>query len=297
MCVAGAGTRPALPQYCHGAPGAQVRSLLGNATDDSFNTPSTSRLQNLVEVRFVASALGPQFCLHYNSALVWLKKTWLAGRIAPFALLVVELCPVAYRATAGANFVAFPTYQQRLHWLRAPNNTCLSRPDPPTLSLRRLGDPDHRPARQDGAGTAGDGRGTAERDRKSAAASGGSPEAPAGTLHTQIWARPTQPKPRQSCAAGLPHLRPTSTQSDARGRARGRWAGGRLIGQLEQQWAAGPDVPPAGRCARERASAGAWAGGDGSVRRPVSSGKAPRPSSSAWEQPMSAGACWGGAGE
>ena len=59
------------------------------------DTPCTSRLQNLVEVRFVASALGPQFCLHYNSGLVWLKKTWLAGRIAPFALLVVELCPVA----------------------------------------------------------------------------------------------------------------------------------------------------------------------------------------------------------
>ena len=70
-------------------------------------------------------------------------------------------------------------------------------------------------------------------------------------------------------------------------------------GQIEQpeQWAAGPGVPPAGRCARERASAGARAGGDGSVRRPVSSGKAPRPSSSAWEQPMSAGACWGGVGE
>ena len=69
-----------------------------------------------------------------------------------------------------------------------------------------------------------------------------------------------------------------------------------MIGQPEQ-WAAGPDVPPAGRCARERASAGARAGGDGSVRRPVSSGKAPRPSSSAWEQPMSVGACWGGVGE
>eukprot|EP01045_Picozoa_sp_COSAG04_P018928 COSAG04_NODE_1792_length_5569_cov_8.635649_5_plen_74_part_00 len=68
------------------------------------------------------------------------------------------------------------------------------------------------------------------------------------------------------------------------------------IGQPEQ-WAAGPGVPPAGRCARERASAGARAGGDGSVHRPVSSGKAPRPSSSAWEQPMSVGACWGGAGE
>ena len=137
-----------------------------------FNTPSTSRLQKLGEVRFVAPALRPQFCLHYNSGLVWPQKTWLAGRIASFALLVVELCPVAYRATAGANFAAFPTYQQRLHWLRAPNNTCLSRPDPPTLSLRRLGDPGHRPARQDGAGTAGDGRGTAERDRKSAAALG-----------------------------------------------------------------------------------------------------------------------------
>ena len=85
----------------------------------------------------MAPALRPQFCLHYNSGLVWPKKTWLAGRIASFALLVVELCPVAYRATAGANFAAFPTYQQRLHWLRAPNNTCLSRPDPPTLSLRR----------------------------------------------------------------------------------------------------------------------------------------------------------------
>ena len=168
----------------------------------------------------MASALGPQFCLHYNSGLVWLKKTWLAGRIASFALLVVELCPVAYRATAGANFVAFPTYQQRLHWLRAPNNTCLSRPDPPTLSLRRLGDPGHRPARQDGAGTAGDGRGTAERDRKSAAALGGSPEAPAGTLHTKIRARATQPRAFRSRAAGLAHLRPTGTQSDARGRAR-----------------------------------------------------------------------------
>ena len=265
-----------------------------------INTPFTSRLQNLVEVRFVASALGPQFCLHYNSGLVWLKKTWLAGRIAPFALLVVELCPVAYRATAGANFAAFPTYQQRLHWLRAPNNTCLSRPDPPTLSLRRLGDPGHRPARQDGAGTAGDGRGTAERDRKSAAALGGSPEAPAGTLHTKIRARPTQPRAFRSRAAGLAHLQPTGTQSDARGRARGRWAGGRLAAsalQGREQWAAGPGVPPAGRCARERVSAGARAGGDGSVRRPVSSGKAPRPSSSAWEQPMSAGACWGGAGE
>ena len=176
----------------------------------------------------MARALRPQFCLHYNSGLVWPQKTWLAGRIAPFALLVVELCPVAYRATAGANFAAFPTYQQRLHWLRAPNNTCLSRPDPPTLSLRRLGDPGHRPARQDGAGTAGDGRGTAERDRKSAAASGGSPEAPAGTLHTKIRARPTQPRAFRSRAAGLAHLRPTGTQSDARGRARGRWAGGRL---------------------------------------------------------------------
>ena len=193
-----------------------------------INTPFTSRLQNLVEVRFVARALRPQFCLHYNSGLVWPKKTWLAGRIASFALLVVELCPVAYRATAGANFAAFPTYQQRLHWLRAPNNTCLSRPDPPTLRLRRLGDPGHRPARQDGAGTAGDGRGTAERDRKSAAASGGSPEAPAGTLHTKIRARPTQPRAFRSRAAGLAHLRPTGTQSDARGRARGRWAGGRL---------------------------------------------------------------------
>ena len=244
----------------------------------------------------MASALGPQFCLHYNSALVWLKKTWLAGRIAPFALLVVELCPVAYRATAGANFAAFPTYQQRLHWLRAPNNTCLSRPDPPTLSLRRLGDPGHRPARQDGAGTAGDGRGTAERDRKSAAASGGSPEAPAGTLHTKIRARPTQPRAFRSRAAGLAHLRPTGTQSDARGGGEGQ------VGWGQIDWAAGavgagPDVPPAGRCARERASAGARAGGDGSVRRPVSSGKAPRPSSSAWEQPMSVGACWGGAGE
>ena len=74
----------------------------------------------------------------------------------------------------------------------------------------------------DGAGTAGDGRGTAERDRKSAAASGGSPEAPAGTLHTKIRARPTQPRAFRSRAAGLAHLRPTGTQSDARGRARGR---------------------------------------------------------------------------
>eukprot|EP01045_Picozoa_sp_COSAG04_P022356 COSAG04_NODE_2514_length_3986_cov_80.266272_3_plen_141_part_00 len=32
-------------------------------------TPCTSRLQNLVEVRFVAPALRPQFCLHYNSGL------------------------------------------------------------------------------------------------------------------------------------------------------------------------------------------------------------------------------------
>ena len=148
-----------------------------------------------------------------------------------------------------ANFAAFPTYQQRLHWLRAPNNTCLSRPDPPTLSLRRLGDPGHRPARQDGAGTAGDGRGTAERDRKSAAALGGSPEAPAGTLHTKIRARPTQPRAFQSRAAGLAHLRPTGTQSDARG---GRGAGG-----LGADWAAGAVGSRAGcaagrpLCARE----------------------------------------------
>ena len=85
-----------------------------------------------------------------------------------------------------------------------------------------------------GAATTENGREAAERDRKSAAASGGSPEAPAGTLHTKIRARPTQPRAFRSRAAGLAHLRPTGTQSDARGRARGRWAGGRLIGQPEQ---------------------------------------------------------------
>ena len=82
--------------------GQMIHSGDAAAQFGRLNTPFTSRLQNLVEVRFVASALGPQFCLHYNSGLVWLKETWLAGRIAPFALLVVELCPVAYRATAGA---------------------------------------------------------------------------------------------------------------------------------------------------------------------------------------------------
>ena len=194
-------------------------------------------------------------------------------------------------------FCGFPHLSTEIALASRPKQHLPEPPRPTHSKSATLGDPGHRPARQNGAGTAGDGGGTAERDRKSAAASGGSPEAPAGTLHTKIRARPTQPRAFRSRAAGLAHLRPTGTQSDARGRARGRWAGGRLIGQLEQQWAAGPDVPPAGRCARERASAGAWAGGDGSVRRPVSSGKAPRPSSSAWEQLMSAGACWGGAGE
>ena len=79
-----------------------------------------------------------------------------------------------------------------------------------------------------GATTTENGREAAERDRKSAAASGGSPQAPAGTLHTQIWARPTHPRPCWSCAAGPVRLRPTGTQSDACGRAGGRWAGGRL---------------------------------------------------------------------
>ena len=79
-----------------------------------------------------------------------------------------------------------------------------------------------------GAATTENGREAAERDRKSAAASGGSPQAPAGTLHTQIWARPTHPRPCWSCAAGPVRLRPTGTQSDACGRAGGRWVGGRL---------------------------------------------------------------------
>ena len=79
-----------------------------------------------------------------------------------------------------------------------------------------------------GAATTENGREAAERDRKSAAASGGSPQAPAGTLHTQIWARPTHPRPCWSCAAGPARLRPTGTQSDACGRAGGRWVGGRL---------------------------------------------------------------------
>ena len=82
-----------------------------------------------------------------------------------------------------------------------------------------------------GAATTENGREAAERDRKSAAASGGSPQAPAGTLHTQIWARPTHPRPCWSCAAGPARLRPTGTQSDACGRAGGRWAGGRLGSQ------------------------------------------------------------------
>ena len=67
------------------------------------------------------------------------------------------------------------------------------------------------------------------------------------------------------------------------------------IGQLEP-WAAGPSVPPAGRCARERASAGGRAGGGGPAGRPASAGCAPGPPSSAWEQPMSAGACPAGVG-
>ena len=104
-------------------------------------------------------------------------------------------------------------------------------PEPPRPTRPKSATPDRPrppPSPADGAATAGNGRGTAERDRKSAAASGGSPEAPAGTLHTKIRARPTQPRAFRSRAAGLAHLRPTGTQSDARGRARGRWAGGRL---------------------------------------------------------------------
>ena len=121
-----------------------------------------------------------------------------------------------------------------------------------------------------GATTTENGREAAERDRKSAAASGGSPQAPAGTLHTQIWARPTHPRPCWSCAAGPARLRPTGTQSDACGRAGGRWAGGRLGSGSSGQ--PGPSVPPAGRCVRERASAGGQASGGGLSRRPVSSG-------------------------
>ena len=142
-----------------------------------------------------------------------------------------------------ANFAAFPTYQQRLHWLRAPNNTCLSRPDPPTLSLRRLGDPGHRPARQDGAGTAGDGRGTAERDRKSAAASGGSPEAPAGRS-TQ---RSGPAQPSQGRFGAAPPVWPTCGQpTPSQMRAGGRGAGG-----LGADWAAGAVGSRAG-CAAGR---------------------------------------------
>ena len=112
-----------------------------------------------------------------------------------------------------------------------------------------------------GATTTENGREAAERDRKSAAASGGSPQAPAGTLHTQIWARPTHPRPSWSRAAAPARLRPTGTQSDACGTAGGG-------GGLGADWAAGAvgsrsHGPPAGRCARERASAGGRAGGDG----------------------------------
>ena len=79
-----------------------------------------------------------------------------------------------------------------------------------------------------GATTTENGREAAERDRKSAAASGGSPQAPAGTLHTQIWARPTHPRSCWSRVTDPARLRPTGTQSDACGRAGGRWVGGRL---------------------------------------------------------------------
>ena len=141
------------------------------------------------------------------------------------------------------------TSQQRLHWLRAPNNTCLSRPDPPTLRLRRVGDPGHRPARQDGAGTAGDGRGTAERDRKSAAASGGSPEAPAGRS-TQ---RSGPAQPSQGRFGAAPPVWPTCGQpAPSQMRVGGRGAGG-----LGADWAAGAVGSRAGcaagrpLCARE----------------------------------------------
>ena len=145
-----------------------------------------------------------------------------------------------------------------------------------------------------GAATTENGREAAERDRKSAAASGGSPQAPAGTLHTQIWARPTHPRPCWSRVTDPARLRPTGTQSDACGTAGGG-------GGLGADWAAGAvgsrsHGPPAGRCARERASAGGRAGGGGPARRPASAGCAPGPSSSAWELPMSVGVCQGRAG-
>eukprot|EP01045_Picozoa_sp_COSAG04_P010024 COSAG04_NODE_601_length_12210_cov_5.548510_9_plen_231_part_00 len=89
------------------------RAILFAACSFFIDTPFTSRLQKLGEVHFVAPALRPQFCLHYNSGLVWLKKTWLAGRIVSLAQLVVELCSVAYRATAGALFAAFPVASPR----------------------------------------------------------------------------------------------------------------------------------------------------------------------------------------
>ena len=149
-------------------------------------------------------------------------------------------------------------------------------------------------ASTEGATTTENGREAAERDRKSAAASGGSPQAPAGTLHTQIWARPTHPRPCWSRVAAPTRLRPPGTQSDAVWERGGQVGWGRL-GQPEP-WAARPSVPPAGRCARERASAGGRAGGGGPARRPASAGCAPGPSSSAWELPMSAGVCQGRAG-
>ena len=129
-------------------------------------------------------------------------------------------------------FCGFPHLSTEIALASRPKQHLPEPPRPTHSKSATPGRPRPSPSpagrRWNGAGTAGDGGGTAERDRKSAAASGGSPEAPAGTLHTKIRARPTQPRAFRSRAAGLAHLRPTGTQSDARGRARGRWAGGRL---------------------------------------------------------------------
>ena len=155
------------------------------------------------------------------------RRPWIRAYTAPNRLLVSENGWPFRRFGGGAGSGGGAPRPSRAR-LCAPTN---APPEPSRPTHPNSATPGRlRPSASStgGAATTENGREAAERDRKSAAASGGSPQAPAGTLHTQIWARPTHPRPCWSCAAGPARLRPTGTQSDACGRAGGRWVGGRL---------------------------------------------------------------------
>ena len=125
---------------------------------------------------------------------------WAYGRKTPDGHPQAPLDPRLHRPEPPASLrkrLAVSSFRRRRRLRRWRSSPISRSPLRPNQRLPEPSRPTHpnsatpgrlRPsaASAGGATTTENGREAAERDRKSAAASGGSPQAPAGTLHTQI---------------------------------------------------------------------------------------------------------------